>query len=344
LAPTGGRGFEVFPLCDICRERNGGLVATLHRQVHVKVGDRESCVDEDLAGLIARVWTVGDTVSACQDGDDGRAYIVPEPESRERVAALLRSLDLDVEGDGGRLCFRVPEGAPPTPPARIDTAGPLPEVLARLYAEVAALRSRLAEVTTGLDHARIREARNQVDVATAFLESALCRSISPLWRSDRTLRPAGRAFRTVIRVVVLFAFVAAAALLSGDSLAWMAVAVVPGVMLGGRPSTWATHRLDDRLTRGRLATVRPAGQPADEAVSWPIRVRLTRIRADITALRSAAGTLLVALLDMRDRAVTGADVHAAAGRDHVFQSVLIAEEALAVAAYSLDVWRGVSPG
>ena len=342
-----------FPLCDACRERNGGLVATLHRQVHVKVGERESCVDEDLAGLVARVWTVGDTVSACQDSaEHGRAYIVPEPDSREPVAALLRDLGLDVSDEDGWLYLRLPRSVSPEPPdwSRIDIAAPLPEVLARLSAEVAALRPRLAEATTGIDHARIKEARTRLDVAADALERALYRSVSRLHRPDGTRPPATRLLRAGVLLAVMFAVVAAAAWISDASVAWMAVAAVPGSMLGEWLSRKVTDRLDRRLTRARLAAARstvtdPAPEPEDDAVLWPIGVRLARLGADLTALRSTTGTLLVRLLDERGpAAVTGADVMAVAGRDTVFHLVLFAEETLAVCAYSLDVWRKVSRG
>ncbi|GAA0924453.1 hypothetical protein [Virgisporangium aurantiacum] len=342
-----------FPLCDTCRERNGGLVATLHRQVHVKVGERESCVDEDLAGLLARVWTVGDTVSACQDSDGhGRAYIVPEPESRERIAALLRSLGLDVDDEDGWLYFRLPRGAPPEPPARsrIDTAGSLPEVLARLSAEVGALRPRLAGATTGLDHARIQEARARLDVGADALEMALRRSVSRLHRPDGTRPPAARLLRAGELVAVMFPVVAAAAWIFDASVAWMAVAAVPGSLLGGWLNGRAADGLDRRFTRARLAAARSTGtdtapEPDDDAVLQPVGVRLSRLGADLTGLRSTAGTLLVRLLDERGpAAVTGADVMAAADRDSVFNLVLFAEEALAVSAYSLDVWQEASPG
>lgn len=344
-----------FPLCDTCRERNGGLVATLHRQVHVKVGERESCVDEDLAGLVARVWTVGDTVSTCQATTDcpvhGRAYIVPEPESREPIAALLRDLGLDVSDEGGHLYFLLPRDTPPEPErSLVDTVGPLPEVLARLSAEVGALRPRLAAATTGIDHARIKETRARLDVAADALEMALYRSVNRFQRPDGTRPPAARLLRAGVLLTVMFPVVAATAWIFDASVAWMAVAAVPGSILGGWLGGPATDGLDRRLTRARLAAARSTvpdarSGEADDAVLWPVGVRLTRLGADLTALRSTTGALLVRLLGERGpAAVTGADVMAAADRDSVFHLVLFAEEALAVCAYSLDVWREVSRG
>jgi hypothetical protein len=292
-------------------------------------------------------------VSACQEsGETGRAYIVPAPGSREPIATLLRSLGLDVDDEDGWLYFRLPRGTPPEVPERprIDPAGPLPEVLARLSAAVAALRPRLDEVTTGIDHARIREARGQVEFAADVVEFALHRSVSSIQRPDRTLRPVGRLLRTGVYLAVLFPCVLVAALLSGGSLAWTAAAVVPGTILGALLANLTIDRLDRPLSRSRLATARSAAPPAGSAddahaVLRPVGARLIPLRADITALRSAAGALLVRMLDGRDPAtVTGADVLAAAERDRVFHLVLLAEEALAVAAYSLGVWREVSRG
>lgn len=40
-----------YPLCPMCRETNGGLIAVRHRQVHLRAHGQQACVDRGLAGL-----------------------------------------------------------------------------------------------------------------------------------------------------------------------------------------------------------------------------------------------------------------------------------------------------
>ena len=96
-----------YPLCALCREVNGGLVAVRHPQVHVRAHGKQSCVDRGLAGLIANLWAVCDTRSCCED-DNGKAYVVPSPDTHEAAERLLVKLGLRPESKDGTIYFRVP--------------------------------------------------------------------------------------------------------------------------------------------------------------------------------------------------------------------------------------------
>jgi tetratricopeptide (TPR) repeat protein len=96
-----------YPLCALCREVNGGLVAAMHRQVHLRAYGKQSCVDRGLAGLIACLWAVCDTRSCCED-DNGRAYVVPTTDTHEAAERLLVKLGLRPESEDGAIYFRVP--------------------------------------------------------------------------------------------------------------------------------------------------------------------------------------------------------------------------------------------
>ncbi len=96
-----------YPLCAVCRNVNGGLVAVRHRQVHLRAHGKEACVDRGLAGLIAALWAVCDTRSCCEN-DNGRAYVVPTPDTREAAVRLLACVGLRVADDEGVLSFAVP--------------------------------------------------------------------------------------------------------------------------------------------------------------------------------------------------------------------------------------------
>ena len=96
-----------YPLCALCREVNGGLVAVRHRQVHLRAHGKQSCVDRGLAGLIANLWAVCDTRSCCED-DNGRAYVVPTTDMHEAAERLLVKLGLRPESEDGTIYFRVP--------------------------------------------------------------------------------------------------------------------------------------------------------------------------------------------------------------------------------------------
>jgi hypothetical protein len=96
-----------YPLCALCREVNGGLVAVRHRQVHLRACGKQSCVDRGLAGLIANLWAVCDTRGCCED-DNGRAYVVPTTDTHEAAERLLVKLGLRPECEDDTIYFRVP--------------------------------------------------------------------------------------------------------------------------------------------------------------------------------------------------------------------------------------------
>lgn len=96
-----------YPLCALCRQTNGGLVAVRHRQVHLQAHGRQSCVDRGLVGLIASLWAVCDTRSCCED-EQGRAYVVPASGSSEAAELVLTRLGLRPEPEHGTIYFRLP--------------------------------------------------------------------------------------------------------------------------------------------------------------------------------------------------------------------------------------------
>lgn len=96
-----------YPLCDQCKRTNGGLVAVSHRQVHLRANGKEACVDQGLAGLMAKLWAVCDTRSCCED-ENGRAYVVPTAGTREAAEQFLTSLGIPFDLEDGRLYFRLP--------------------------------------------------------------------------------------------------------------------------------------------------------------------------------------------------------------------------------------------
>jgi hypothetical protein len=166
-----------FPLCPRCRETNGGLVASRHRQIHVEVAGKQACVDQGLAGVIAVLWQVCDTRGCCED-DDGRAYVVPTPETADAAERALTSLGLTVERTSeGVLCFALPDRQAPVRAAPIEP-DPDPSGHSLLAAmdgartAVAAAAARLEENTVGIRHPRIDETRALLAGARESLTSA----------------------------------------------------------------------------------------------------------------------------------------------------------------------------
>src|SRR5215207_9531587 len=98
-----------YPLCDKCKRTNGGLVAVSHRQIHLRANGKEACVDQGLAGLMAKLWAVCDTRSCCED-ENGRAYVVPTAGTREAAEQFLTSLGIPFDLERGILYFRLPRG------------------------------------------------------------------------------------------------------------------------------------------------------------------------------------------------------------------------------------------
>lgn len=82
-----------YPLCQACREINGGLFSARHRQVHLRAHGKEACVDHGLIGLLTSLWSVCDTRSCCQD-DGGRAYVVPTLDTSAAAVDMLSALGL----------------------------------------------------------------------------------------------------------------------------------------------------------------------------------------------------------------------------------------------------------
>jgi hypothetical protein len=112
-----------YPLCDQCQETSGGLVAVGHRQIHLRAHGKEACVDEGLVGLIDRLWTVCDTTSCCED-DNGRAYVIPTPETVGAAQEMFTTLGIAYENEDGALFFRL--AAPLPPPGAKAPAQPSP--------------------------------------------------------------------------------------------------------------------------------------------------------------------------------------------------------------------------
>ncbi|MFE3984941.1 hypothetical protein ACFXPR_10695 [Nocardia tengchongensis] len=103
-----------YPLCALCEPVNGGLVAVRHRQRHLQVGDRQACVDSEIADILAILWEHGcDTVSCCED-TDGRAEVVPARGHAGRVVAVLAGMGIPAEVTDGVVHFHRP-ALPPQP-------------------------------------------------------------------------------------------------------------------------------------------------------------------------------------------------------------------------------------
>jgi hypothetical protein len=95
-----------YPLCPFCRTRNGGLIAVRHRQIHLRAHGKEACVDQGIAGLLARLWAVCDSRSCCED-EGGRAYVVPTAGTCDAAIHLLTGLGLDPELMNGIVYFQI---------------------------------------------------------------------------------------------------------------------------------------------------------------------------------------------------------------------------------------------
>lgn len=102
-----------YPPCDRCRTNTGGPVGTRHRQVHVAANGREACVDEGLAELMPKLWSVCDTVNSCEnvadlpDGVVAKAYVVPGEGQAAAAERKLVELGFDVENHEGSLLFQL---------------------------------------------------------------------------------------------------------------------------------------------------------------------------------------------------------------------------------------------
>ncbi|MEC3957656.1 tetratricopeptide repeat protein [Nocardia sp. CDC153] len=94
-----------YPLCADCELVNGGLVAVRHRQRHIRVADRQACVDTALADIIIALWEHDcDTVCSCED-IDGRAGVVPVAAHLDRTAKTLADIGFRTEVADGAIFF-----------------------------------------------------------------------------------------------------------------------------------------------------------------------------------------------------------------------------------------------
>lgn len=101
-----------YPLCAVCEAVNGGLVAVRHRQRHVRVGERQACVDSEIADILETLWEHGcDTVSCCED-TDGKAEVVPARGQADRVAEVLADMGIRAEVTDGVVRFDRPAPTP----------------------------------------------------------------------------------------------------------------------------------------------------------------------------------------------------------------------------------------
>ncbi|MGH3759031.1 hypothetical protein [Actinophytocola sp.] len=102
-----------YPPCDHCRTNIGLPVGTRHRQVHVAANGREACVDEGLAELMPKLWSVCDTLNSCQNvadlphGAAAKAYVVPGPGQAAAAERKLVESGFDVEHYEGSLMFQL---------------------------------------------------------------------------------------------------------------------------------------------------------------------------------------------------------------------------------------------
>ncbi|MEC3918899.1 tetratricopeptide repeat protein [Nocardia sp. CDC160] len=98
-----------YPLCAHCELVNGGLVAVRHHQQHIRVADKQACVDTALADIVTALWEHGcDTVCSCED-IDGRAGVVPTEAHVDRAAKILADMGIHTENSDGAILFSLPE-------------------------------------------------------------------------------------------------------------------------------------------------------------------------------------------------------------------------------------------
>jgi hypothetical protein len=285
-----------FPLCDRCRERNGGLVATRHRQVHVSVAGQEACVDQGLAGVVAAVWAAARTRGCCED-DGGRAYVVPTEDTVDAAEAVLRGLGLDVERtDGGVLRFALPPPPPAGPPEAAPVeGGSFLETVSAARRAVVAAGEDLGAHTVGIEHPRIREARAQVAVARDWLTFAMLRRVSLFRRSRGSLRPLGVVFQLALMSAACWVGAAVARLVSGGSTAWSLAGGIAGLVAVMWPVVLLTGLADARTSRRRAARFLEAGGPPRPVALVAVDRRLDDVRTAIDAARPIVAGVAVGL-------------------------------------------------
>ncbi len=357
----GGR----FPPCDACQQANGARVATRHRQVHLRANGRESCVDEHLTGVIVGLWQVCETTGSCQD-HDGRAYVVPTPDTLAEGERFLTGLGLVVDNEDGVLFFRLPaprqDGEPasalPAPEAAAADGDLLP-VLHRLEQRIVSLRRLLTGVTAGVTHVRVDGAHRILHAAATALANAMRALATPFVRLPWPTRALGYVPGLVVLALVFWLASLVASALSGGSLAWMVVAALAAYGLVAWPYLRIYRRVIEALTRRHIRRVvaDPAWIGPDEAVTSPaapdrdrmlslICTELLHIQAGIAEVRSG-----VARVGRRRRgehpphlSESGAGLVRAMAHDEVLNRIVDAELALATAYDGIRLWLSLPRG
>ncbi|GAA1861847.1 hypothetical protein [Asanoa iriomotensis] len=286
-----------FPLCDRCQETNGGLVATRHRQVHVGVAGKESCVDQGLVGVVATLWTVADTVSCCED-DGGRAAVVPTPETADAAERALTGLGLRIERTAdGALRFALPARPAEAVPAEVPVDGDFVVGLNAADRALCEVARRLGRHTVGVEHPDIREARAALAEARRWTARGTIRQVSLIERPDGYLRPAGLAVRGVLSATACWLGAWGAHLVSGGSTAWTVVGGIAGLFAMVSPTARVLDVVDRRLGRLAVAWIlsrraeTPAAGPAESTVLTPIQDALADVVMTIDSVRRAMATL-----------------------------------------------------
>ncbi|WP_157514079.1 tetratricopeptide repeat protein [Nocardia concava] len=103
-----------YPLCARCEPVNGGLIAVRHRQQHIQVGEREGCIDVEIADILAALWERDcDTTCSCEDAD-GRAGVIPAAGQARLALEILADLGIHAELADEVVYFQRP-AQPPRP-------------------------------------------------------------------------------------------------------------------------------------------------------------------------------------------------------------------------------------
>jgi hypothetical protein len=289
-----------YPLCARCKQTNGGLVSVRHRQIHVRAHGQESCVDQGLARLIANLWEVCHTSSACEDSE-GRAYVVACAETIDAGERRLTELGLAVQREGWALYFEMPAPQPPPPvEPTMDTGEDDPPlaILHRTAAAVAAAASRLDATLPGVDHGLIKAARDDLDFGGEALTRAMDRLTGVIAHRHRGVGPVGMLLLVVMVLPAVASATWLAALLTDRSVGWMTAAAFGGCLAALWPIQLLLRALDRRIGRARVARMAPAtggaavAAPTDgAALLRPIGPELDRIRSAIVAARRAVGAV-----------------------------------------------------
>lgn len=349
-----------YPLCDRCKERNGGLVAVRHRQVHVRIGDKESCVDEGLAGVIALLWTVSDTLTACED-HEGRALVVATPETVDAAERALVDLGVAVEREGeGALYFQLPKPVPTPAQARVSTLpaargdSNLVVAMATAAKSIAVAADRLAANTVGIEHPLIARARSRLDTARTQLTAAMHRNVSPFQYPSGLQRASGVVLGMALAAITGWIGAWIGGVVSGGSTAWsivggfaaLSAVAWPYIRLQVVAEHWV-GQLRVGLTRRKNGLVGPTERaPAERAdILLPVSHRLGRIRDSINATRSEIGALAVRYVSAQRMSPSSTETLVwLLERDRVLSSIAIADAALCQASDAIRIWLSLPRG